>query len=257
MNRMKTWMKATLIFLYLPLICQLILISAGTRFVWPDFFPMEWTMRAWKSALSNNQLWLSFTNSLSLAFAVTVLAILLSIPFSLKLYQIRSSKPKLGHLIEVLSMIPLFTPLLLPAFGLYEIMVSTQLIGTFWGLVLVQTIPLIPYMLRTLNDEMNLNQFKFEQQALALGESSRRIFWKVTLPRLFPALLAGSIFVFSGSFNDYLLPFLIGESRIQTLSLSLFPLMKGDDRSLAAIYSIFYILPFFIFVPSSHKKSYQ
>jgi putative spermidine/putrescine transport system permease protein len=46
-----------------------------------------------------------------------------------------------------------------------------------------------------------------------LGGKSLRTFWKVTLPLAFPAVVAGSIFTFSLTLGDYILPGLISNEQ--------------------------------------------
>ena len=46
-----------------------------------------------------------------------------------------------------------------------------------------------------------------------LGARSVRTFWKVTLPLAFPAVVAGSIFTFSLTLGDYILPALIADQQ--------------------------------------------
>ena len=46
-----------------------------------------------------------------------------------------------------------------------------------------------------------------------LGARSLRTFWKVTLPLAFPAVVAGSIFTFSLTLGDFILPTLIANEQ--------------------------------------------
>jgi putative spermidine/putrescine transport system permease protein len=46
-----------------------------------------------------------------------------------------------------------------------------------------------------------------------LGARSLRTFWRVTLPLAFPAVVAGSIFTFSLTLGDYILPSLIADQQ--------------------------------------------
>ena len=47
-----------------------------------------------------------------------------------------------------------------------------------------------------------------------LGARSLRTFWKVTLPLAFPAVVAGSIFTFSLTLGDFILPTLIAKRAV-------------------------------------------
>jgi putative spermidine/putrescine transport system permease protein len=68
-----------------------------------------------------------------------------------------------------------------------------------------------------------------------LGGKSLRTFWKVTLPLAFPAVVAGSIFTFSLTLGDYILPGLIADEQfIGTVIYS----DRGTQLPVAAAYAM-------------------
>jgi putative spermidine/putrescine transport system permease protein len=68
-----------------------------------------------------------------------------------------------------------------------------------------------------------------------LGARSLRTFWKVTVPLVFPALVAGSIFTFSLTLGDYILPSLIADQQfIGTLIYG----DRGTNLPVAAAYAM-------------------
>jgi len=72
-----------------------------------------------------------------------------------------------------------------------------------------------------------------------LGAKSVRTFWKVTLPLVFPAVVAGSIFTFSLTLGDYILPALISnEQFIGTVIYS----ARGLQLPVAAAFAMVPIL---------------
>jgi len=100
----------------------------------------------------------------------------------------------------------------------------------------------MPYMVRTLSTGYALIGTRLEDQARTLGAGSFCIALTVTLPRLVPAIIAGSTFVFLASLGDYLLTLLIGGDAVPTLPLVLFPYIAGGDRPLAAVGSLLLVL---------------
>lgn len=47
-----------------------------------------------------------------------------------------------------------------------------------------------------------------------LGASSRQTFWTVIFPLALPGIIAGSIFTFSLTLGDYIIPQIVGNSRL-------------------------------------------
>lgn len=65
-----------------------------------------------------------------------------------------------------------------------------------------------------------------EEASADLGATPLGTFWRVTLPQLFPAVLAGALLAFTFSFDDFLLSFFLSGVGSTTLPLNLFSRLR-------------------------------
>ena len=83
------------------------------------------------------------------------------------------------------------------------------LVDTWYGLALVYGIVTMPFafwLMKTFFDDMPR---EIEDAALVEGCSRLRVFWKITLPMMRPALASSALFVFILNWSDYLIALLL------------------------------------------------
>lgn len=217
-------------------ILPLLIWSGAARWPWPDLLPPALSSRAWSLAFEDHSgFLLGLALSCGIATIVTFLALLVSLPLArlLGLCRFRGKS-----FLEVLVILPLLVPGFVAAMGLHETFLHWSLTDTFVGVVLIHLVPTTPYMVRALATGFALLGTRLEDQARTLGAGPLRIAWSVTLPRLLPAIVVGSTFVFVASIGEYLLTLLIGGSSVPTLPLQLYPYIASGDRPIAAAGSL-------------------
>lgn len=87
---------------------------------------------------------------------------------------------------------------------------SVSYIGTFLVFVYVWA----PFMILPLQASLERVPVNLLEASSDLGASSRQTFRHVILPLALPGLIAGSIFTFSLTLGDYIIPAIIGSSRL-------------------------------------------
>ena len=85
--------------------------------------------------------------------------------------------------------------------------------GDWTGLWLTFTYFWLPFMILPIYAGIERIPSSLLEASADLGARSVRTFWKVTLPLAFPAVVAGSIFTFSLTLGDYILPTLIADQQ--------------------------------------------
>ena len=85
---------------------------------------------------------------------------------------------------------------------------STSFLGTF----IVFCYVWLPYMILPMQAALERVPTSMLDAAADLGATSRQTFWTVTLPLAMPGVIAGSIFTFSLTLGDYIIPQIIGTS---------------------------------------------
>jgi len=97
-----------------------------------------------------------------------------------------------------------------------------------WGLVAGHTLLTIPYVVRTTLAVLHNFDLRLEEAARNLGASPARTFFEVTLPLIKPGVLAGAIFAFIVSFDQFPVSLFLVSPGSETLPIVLFNYLKFD-----------------------------
>jgi putative spermidine/putrescine transport system permease protein len=162
--------------------------------------------------------------TVSMAIYVTVADVVLAFP--LAYYMARVASPRIRNLLVVAVLTPLWASYLVKAYAwrtmLGEKGVINWLLSPFGidgpgygtaGLWLSFTYLWLPFMVLPIYAGLERIPSSLLEASSDLGARSLRTFWKVTLPLVFPAVVAGSIFTFSLTLGDYILPGLIADEQ--------------------------------------------
>jgi spermidine/putrescine transport system permease protein len=78
-----------------------------------------------------------------------------------------------------------------------------------------------------------------EEAALILGADEITTFWKVTVPQLWPGILAGALLAFTMSFDDFVITSFVSGSGSSTLPIVVYGMVrKNVEPSINAISTI-------------------
>ncbi len=84
---------------------------------------------------------------------------------------------------------------------------------SYIGMFLVFTYMWLPFMILPTQAALERVPRSLIEASADLGARPRLTFWKVVLPLAFPGIVAGSIFTFSLTLGDYIIPYIVGSSR--------------------------------------------
>ena len=234
-----------LIFLLMPLIV-IIVWSITKNWPWPEIIPNNFGLRGWNHFLnsSSNSISTLFF-SLFLSSVVTVCTLIITIPAAngLALYRFKGKR-----LIELLIFAPVIVPAVAVAMGIHIQFIRIGLANTFWGVVLIQLIPCIPYSIRILKSVFEMIGGEMELQAKVLGANSFQVVYHIILPMILPGIISAGGMVFIVSLSQYFLTLLIGGGRIITFSMLMFPYVQSGDRMMGSVYSVVFIFTTLIFL---------
>lgn len=201
---------------------------------WPidRLLPSEWGLRGWRYLFSPKSKMLSSLGlSAFISLTVTFLALLLSIPAgkALGIYDFKGKR-----LVEVLVLAPLIIPPITVGMGIQMFFIRYGLTDTVLGVILVHLPVVLPYGIRIFASVYKALGLKWEEQAQILKANGWQRFRYVTLPFLYPGIIAAGVLMFNVSFSQYFLTFLIGGGKVLTLPVLLFPFVNSGDRVIAA-----------------------
>ena len=170
----------------------------------PPLWPTNWTLDHYRELFTNQGMGRYLWNSLALATLATILALLFTVPagYAFAKLQFRGRQRLFQFLVAALVVpaqigtLPLF--LMLKSMGLVNTYAGALVpwLASIFGLFLVRQYSL------SIPDEML-------EAARIDGASEGQIFRRVVLPTLQPIIVTLALFVFLGSWNDFLWPLII------------------------------------------------
>jgi len=227
------WMTAVFIFLFLPIAVIIIYSFNGGRnlYIWT-----EWSTRWYAAVLSNPRAIDALIVSLQAALINAIIAVSLGVLAGIALAR-RKGKWTAPYLI--LIFIILGIPELVSAIGQ---MIWMDRIGLFNGLTRLSVghslfnMAVVALIVRARAEGLGET---LEQAAADLGARPWRAFIDITLPLMFPAVLAGLLLSFTFSFDDVIISLFVQRPGTSTFPIyilsSLRTGLKGDVAALAVL----------------------
>lgn len=187
--------------------------------------PFNWTLDAF-AQLAGNPVYLTIAvRTLAIAALVTVTDVLLALPISY--YLARLASPRMRAALLVGITLPLWASYLVKVYAWRTILqgngLLTWLLGPFgidgpglselWSTWLVLSYLWLPYMILPIYAGIERIPNSLIEASADLGGGAGITFRRVILPQLLPAIAAGSIFTFSLSLGDYIVPDLVSDAK--------------------------------------------
>jgi putative spermidine/putrescine transport system permease protein len=219
-----------LAFLLAPLTIIAVFALNPTPYI--SFPPTGVTLRWFEKFLTSPDFMGSLWLSLKVAIAVLVLSTVIGGMSALALA--RGNLPG-ARLLTAVFMSPLMLPAILTGLALFQVYLLAGVGRPVWGLVMGHTVVAVPYVLRTTLAVLQNFDRQIEEAAAIHGASPQRVFFEVTLPLIRPGVVAGGIFAFIVSFDQFPISLFLVPPKGETLPVVLFNYMKFDlDGAIAA-----------------------
>jgi ABC-type spermidine/putrescine transport system permease subunit II len=159
--------------------------------------------------------------------------VLIGVPAAVGLQ--RTSLPQRG-LIRSLGMAPLVVPGVAYAVALYDFFSQIQLIGSYWGLVLADTMLVLPFVVILVEAALLRVPKDLELVAMSLGASRSRAVIGITLRLVRPAILSAFLLAFVSNFDEAVFVNFLAGAGLNTLPKTIFgSLRTGLDPSITAV----------------------
>lgn len=158
--------------------------------------------------------------SLLLALACVVGTIVLGVPCA---YALARSRSRWAHTFEELLTLPVAVPGLATALALILAYGQVTAFRQSFAFILVGHIVFtLPFMVRTVSSAFQRDDLvALEEAARSLGASFRQRFLGVLVPAVFPAIVAGSLMVFTLSVGEFNLTWMLHTPLTRTLPVGL------------------------------------
>jgi putative spermidine/putrescine transport system permease protein len=200
------------------------------------FPPPDYSLRWYASLPDAFQLQYAALNSLKVATASTLIAVVLGVGAAMA---IARSEKTMARVLDSLFMSPLILPAL--AFGLASLIYFSR-IGielSLWTLVVGHTVVGVPYVIRTTVAALSQMPPALLESSASLGASRVYTFRRVTLPLIAPGIAAGAFISFMSSFDNVPVSLFLRDASTDMLPIRMWQDLEGRlDVSIAAVSSL-------------------
>jgi len=187
------------------------------------------TLKNWREIFEDSYFLSVFFRTLRIAFAVTVITMLVGVPEAYILNRMRT--PWRGvFLLVVIG--PLLISVVARTLGWALLFGSKGLVNqalmamgvlreplpfmfTEWGVIVVLVHVLVPFMILAVWAALQRLDPQVENAAYSLGASPLAIWRRVVLPQIVPGILSGAVIVFSLAASAFATPAIIGGRRLK------------------------------------------
>ncbi|NLP62892.1 ABC transporter permease [Paraburkholderia sacchari] len=190
----------------------------------PQSFGLHWYRAAWQTFVSPDasdtlSMGTALTTSLVVAISTMVIATAVSAPaaYALSRYRFRGKA-----VVEQLVALPLVYPLVMLGLSLLLVFNVLPVELGMVRLIVAHVILALPFTVKNCAASVASIGPEFEEAACLMGASPRRALVDVVLPLMRPGILAGMLFAFIISFNEFTVTFFLYSIDTMTLPVWLY-----------------------------------
>jgi putative spermidine/putrescine transport system permease protein len=219
-----------LAFLLLPVAIVLCFAVNPEPFI--AFPPTGVSLRWFVKFVTSRDFMAAFWLSLGLGLATVVIAGVLGTMAALALARGRFRGR--AALVQVF-LSPIVLPSILTGFALFQLAMVAGIGRSLWMLLAGHLVVATPYVLRTVLAMLAQSDRALEEAARNLGATPARAFREVTLPLIRPGVIAGMLFAFIVSFDQFPVSLFLVSPGQETLPIAMFNYLRFDfDGTIAA-----------------------
>ena len=183
-------------------------------------YPLPGISLRWYEELLSSERWrLSFTNSLIVATASTVLATFLGTMAALGM---SGKRLRFHNALVGLILAPMVMPLVISAVALFFAFSTIGLNNSYTAMVIAHTILSSPFVFLIVSAALANFDYTLLRAGASLGASKLMIFRTVTLPLIAPGVGAGALFAFITSWDEVIVVLFLGGPEHRTLPRQMF-----------------------------------
>lgn len=236
-------------FLLMPLL-TLGLWAVANKWFYPGLVPQEFGTKWWQWVFQNADIGKSALWSITTAPMVTLLSALLCLPaaYAFSRYEFPGKR---------FFYIALLASNAFPRLGLYVAIATLffrlNLVGTFWGVVLVQLVNHLVTMIWIPSAGFSAVPRELEEAARDVGATPLQVFMKITLPMAMPSIMVALILTFLGSFDEAQASLIVGAPTVVTLPVLMYTLVTSYPEPVGAVFSVLLATPSIVLLVLARK----
>ena len=207
-----------LIFLYLPItaVVGLSFNQSSNSLIWKGF-SLDWYKTIW----SNEPIMSSFQRTIFVAVVTTVLSLIIGTTISIGL-----NKMKAGGFLRTFSTAPAIVPDLVLAIGLLTTFSVISMSLSLTTVIISHTVFCTAFVVAVVLARIGLIDPSIEEASTDLGASAMKTLFKITIPQLMPALIAGAVLSFTLSMDEFVIAFFTNGPETPTLPMVIYSMIR-------------------------------
>lgn len=200
------------------LVGTVIVDSFGARW-FGTWLPPEYTTRWYEYIGNDHDMGLLLFNTLFVALSTTAIALLIGFPAA---YVLARKQFRFKSILTGLYLLPMLVPPLAYGIPLATLLLRLNLGGTLLGVILINLVPIIPFVILILAPFIEQVDTSLESASRMLGANRFQTFRRVVLPLVIPGLLTAGVLAVVRTIAMFELTFLVADAHSQTLVVALY-----------------------------------
>ncbi len=226
-----------------PLLMAVLWSLVDPQYPWtyPQLFPKRLSLYFWGYVFQ----YTGIVRAIATSYSIAPLAVLVSFVLALPTSYVLGRRPVKGKkLIMIFVLLPIIMPGMVIALFLSRVFATLGLAQSFAGLVLGHALLGLPYMIRVMTASFSAISQDVIDAAENLGAGTWTKIKDVFIPMIQPGLIAGVIFVFVTSLEEFNLTFVIGTPTFQTIPTILYSFLGYNFvRTNASVVGLLLMIP--------------
>ncbi len=210
------------------------------------FFPPQGLSLRWYFEFFSQAEWyLPALRSLSIAGLAALIAMSIALPLA---YTVWRYDIKLARMLYFLGLAPFALPPVITALGALALWIVLQSFGKPYTVVLSHAAFLVTLPLATISLGLQSMNAESIEAATTLGADNSTVFRTIVFPYIRPYMMAGFVFAFVLSLNEYIIAFMVAGFTVETLPIKIFNSLRyGYTPVMASVSVIFFLLATLLF----------
>ena len=227
----------TYAFLYTPIVVLVIMSFNASK------LPFQWTgfSLRWYATLAGDEAILAgLRNTLIVAVGSTIIATILGTLLAIGLHRyVRSG------LLQALSLGPAIAPDIVMAIGLLAFFTATGLTLGLHSVLLAHVVFSTAFVAAIVTARLGHTDPALEEASRDLGATQLATFFRITIPILAPAIVAGALLAFTLSLDEFVIAFFTNGPATPTLPIVIYSMVRfGVTPEINALAAILLLISF-------------
>ena len=230
-------MVVTYVFLYLPILVLVVLSFNASKqpFTWGGF-----STRWYAELAGNAEVLQGLGNTLIVAVGATVLSTALGTLLAVGLH--RHSR---SNLLDAYALVPAILPDLVLGIGLLVLFTLVSMTLGLYSVLLAHVVFGMAFVTAVVRARLTQVDPSLEEASRDLGAGQVSTFFRITVPTLMPAIVAGALLVFTLSLDEFVIAFFTNGPSSPTLPIVIYSMVRfGVTPEINALASILMLVSF-------------